>query len=78
MGIKGLAKLIADKCPEAIIENELKNYFGRSVAVDASMSLYQFVIAVRYFCPMRNLRLTCRTDDMGQYNLTNEYGETTR
>ena len=48
MGIQGLAKLIADKCPEAIIENELKNYFGRTVAVDASMSLYQFVIAVRF------------------------------
>jgi flap endonuclease-1 len=64
MGIQGLAKLIADKCPEAIVENELKNYFGRSVAIDASMSLYQFVIAVR-------------PDDMGQYTLTNEYGETT-
>ena len=28
-------------------ENEIKNYFGRKVAIDASMSLYQFLIAVR-------------------------------
>eukprot|EP01116_Phalansterium_solitarium_P011137 TRINITY_DN26745_c0_g1_i1.p1 TRINITY_DN26745_c0_g1~~TRINITY_DN26745_c0_g1_i1.p1 ORF type:complete len:392 (-),score=107.15 TRINITY_DN26745_c0_g1_i1:6-1181(-) len=46
MGIHGLSKLIADKAPEAIKENEIKNYFGRKVAIDASMSLYQFMIAV--------------------------------
>ena len=47
MGILGLSKLIADVAPAAIKENEIKNYFGRKVAVDASMSLYQFLIAVR-------------------------------
>ena len=47
MGILGLSKLIADVAPEAIKENEIKNYFGRKVAIDASMSLYQFLIAVR-------------------------------
>ena len=47
MGILGLSKLIADVAPSAIKENEMKNYFGRKVAVDASMSLYQFLIAVR-------------------------------
>ncbi|KAK3865859.1 hypothetical protein Pcinc_028563 [Petrolisthes cinctipes] len=47
MGILGLAKLIADVAPAAIKENEMKNYFGRKVAVDASMSLYQFLVAVR-------------------------------
>jgi len=47
MGILGLSKLIADIAPHAIKENEIKNYFGRKVAVDASMSLYQFLIAVR-------------------------------
>ena len=45
MGILGLSKLIADVAPEAIKENEIKNYFGRKVAIDASMSLYQFLIA---------------------------------
>ena len=47
MGILGLSKLIADVAPAAIKENEMKNYFGRKVAIDASMSLYQFLIAVR-------------------------------
>jgi len=47
MGIKDLSKLIADVAPKAIKENEMKNYFGRKVAIDASMSLYQFLIAVR-------------------------------
>ncbi|XP_063237090.1 flap endonuclease 1 [Bacillus rossius redtenbacheri] len=47
MGILGLAKIIADIAPFAVKENEIKNYFGRKVAIDASMSLYQFLIAVR-------------------------------
>lgn len=47
MGILGLSKLVADVAPNAIKENEIKNYFGRKVAIDASMSLYQFLIAVR-------------------------------
>ncbi|KAG5307025.1 FEN1 endonuclease, partial [Acromyrmex insinuator] len=47
MGILGLSKLIADVAPEAIKERELKHYFGRKIAIDASMCLYQFLIAVR-------------------------------
>ncbi|NXP22598.1 FEN1 endonuclease, partial [Scytalopus superciliaris] len=47
MGIHGLAKLIADVAPGAIRENDIKSYFGRKVAIDASMSIYQFLIAVR-------------------------------
>ncbi|XP_014241467.1 flap endonuclease 1 isoform X1 [Cimex lectularius] len=47
MGILGLSKLIADVCPSAVKESEIKHYFGRKVAIDASMSLYQFLIAVR-------------------------------
>ncbi|KAG4069778.1 hypothetical protein HA402_003219 [Bradysia odoriphaga] len=47
MGILGLSKLIADIAPFAIKENEIKNYFGRKIAIDASMCLYQFLIAVR-------------------------------
>ncbi len=60
MGIKGLMKLIADQAPQAIKEMDIKACFGRKVAIDASMSLYQFLIAVRagpenqvrvlYFC----------------------------
>lgn len=36
MGITGLAKLIADVAPHAIKETEIKNYFGRKIAIDAS------------------------------------------
>ncbi|EEB06605.1 FEN-1 endonuclease [Schizosaccharomyces japonicus yFS275] len=47
MGIKGLSQVIADNCPSAVRHNDIKNYFGRKVAIDASMSLYQFLIQVR-------------------------------
>lgn len=47
MGIHGLMKLIGDYAPGAMKDNDVKSYFGRKVAIDASMSLYQFLIAVR-------------------------------
>uniref|UniRef100_A0A671NP84 Flap endonuclease 1 n=1 Tax=Sinocyclocheilus anshuiensis TaxID=1608454 RepID=A0A671NP84_9TELE len=47
MGIHGLAKLIADHAPSSIKEQDIKNYFGRKIAIDASMCIYQFLIAVR-------------------------------
>ncbi|KAG7450492.1 PIN domain-like protein [Guyanagaster necrorhizus] len=47
MGIKGLTGLITEHAPNAIKEHEIKNLFGRKVAIDASMSIYQFLIAVR-------------------------------
>ncbi|GAA99233.1 hypothetical protein E5Q_05927 [Mixia osmundae IAM 14324] len=62
MGIKGLTNLISDVAPKAIRQLEMKNLFGRKVAVDASMSIYQFLIAVR--------------QQDGQ-QLMNESGETT-
>jgi hypothetical protein len=61
MGIAGLSAVLADHAPRAVRENEIRNFFGRIVAIDASMSIYQFLIAVR---------------SDGQ-NLTNEAGETT-
>ena len=47
MGIKQLSKLIADIAPGAIKEQEIKSYFGRRIAIDASTSLYQFLVAIR-------------------------------
>ncbi|XP_054164803.1 flap endonuclease 1-like [Oppia nitens] len=47
MGILNLSRLIADMAPESIREVELKSLFGRRVAIDASMSIYQFLIAIR-------------------------------
>jgi flap endonuclease-1 len=47
MGIKDLYKVICDTVPGAVKEDEIKNYFGRKIAIDASMSLYQFLISIR-------------------------------
>ncbi|PHH90945.1 hypothetical protein CDD83_2152 [Cordyceps sp. RAO-2017] len=47
MGIKQLFQVIKEEAPEAIKEGEIKNHFGRKVAIDASMSIYSFLIAVR-------------------------------
>jgi len=47
MGIQGLTKLLGDHAPSSMKENEIKNYFGRKIAIDASMCIYQFLIAVR-------------------------------
>ncbi|OBT94723.2 Elongation of fatty acids protein 2 [Pseudogymnoascus verrucosus] len=61
MGIKQLFSIIRDEAPQAIKEGEIKNQFGRKVAIDASMSIYSFLIAVR----------------SGGEQLMNESGETT-
>ncbi|KAL9647936.1 hypothetical protein ABK040_008207 [Willaertia magna] len=47
MGIKGLANLISDEANSSIKEDLLKNYFGRKVAIDASMTMYQFLISIK-------------------------------
>ncbi|CAO3643349.1 unnamed protein product [Cunninghamella blakesleeana] len=47
MGIHGLTKLIAENAPQAIKSSEISSHFGRKVAINASMSIYQFTIAVR-------------------------------
>ncbi|XP_014554551.1 hypothetical protein COCVIDRAFT_104673 [Bipolaris victoriae FI3] len=47
MGIKHLYQLIDEHTPEAVKKGEIKNQFGRKVAIDASMSIYSFLIAVR-------------------------------
>ncbi|KAK3441384.1 hypothetical protein EUGRSUZ_B01348 [Eucalyptus grandis] len=62
MGIKGLTKLLADNAPNAMKEKKLESYFGRRIAVDASMSIYQFLVVV---------------GRKGTQMLTNEAGEVT-
>lgn len=49
--------------PPAVQDHDIKTLFGRKVAIDASMSIYQFLIAVR--------------SKDGEL-LTNDDGETTR
>ncbi|KAF4363122.1 hypothetical protein G4B88_029640 [Cannabis sativa] len=62
MGIKGLTKLLADNAPKSMKEQKFESYFGRKIAVDASMSIYQFLIVV---------------GRSGAEMLTNEAGEVT-
>ncbi|WVF70027.1 flap endonuclease 1 [Kwoniella sp. CBS 6097] len=47
MGIKGLTALLSEHAPRCMKDHEMKTLFGRKVAIDASMSIYQFLIAVR-------------------------------
>ncbi|GAB0492685.1 hypothetical protein MMPV_003953 [Pyropia vietnamensis] len=62
MGIKGLTKLLGDHAPGSIKDVELKSLFGRKIAIDASMSIYQFLVAVR---------------QAGGESLTNDAGDVT-
>lgn len=47
MGIKNLFKIISDNAPSSITEKKLKDYKGKIIVLDASMIIYQFVIAIR-------------------------------
>jgi hypothetical protein len=42
--LQGLTKLLADHAPEAMREQKFENYFGRKIAVDASMHIYAFLV----------------------------------
>jgi len=66
MGIKGLAKLLSDEAPDCIREVPLSSLHGRKIAIDASMAIYQFLIAVRHSGPNNAAAM-----------LTNADGETT-
>jgi XPG N-terminal domain len=66
MGIHGLTKLLGDECPDCIKEFELDGLTGRKVAIDASMAMYQFLIAVR-----------SGSDGVAAQMLTNEAGDVT-
>ncbi|CBZ56245.1 putative flap endonuclease-1 [Neospora caninum Liverpool] len=47
MGIRGLGKFVGDFAPRAIKRQEVGSFTGRVIAIDASMSLYQFMVAIR-------------------------------
>mmetsp|Transcript_36568 Transcript_36568/g.88146 ORF Transcript_36568/g.88146 Transcript_36568/m.88146 type:complete len:436 (+) Transcript_36568:86-1393(+) len=66
MGIKGLAKLLSDEAPDCIRDAPLSSLHGRKIAIDASMQIYQFLIAVRSGGP-----------NSAAMMLTNDRGETT-
>ena len=66
MGIKGLAKLLSDEAPDSIRDVPLSSLHGRKIAIDASMAIYQFLIAIRSGGPNQAAMM-----------LTNADGETT-
>ena len=63
MGIRGLGRFLTETVPECIRHQDIKAFLGQAIAIDASMSLYQFVIAIR--------------DAEGYGSLTNDAGEET-
>lgn len=65
MGIKQLFKFISENAPKAVTVQKMENYTGRTLAIDASTCIYQFLIAVRAGA------------DNQYNNLTNEAGEVT-
>jgi XPG N-terminal domain len=40
-----LSKLLGDYAPASRREQKFENYFGRKIAVDASMHIYQFLVS---------------------------------
>jgi flap endonuclease-1 len=68
MGIQGLMKLLHEEAPDSIKEHDgFQPLTGRKIAIDASMAMYQFLVAVR------------SSSGTGGQNmqLTNEAGEVT-
>ncbi|KAH0472692.1 MAG: hypothetical protein KVP17_003263 [Porospora cf. gigantea B] len=47
MGIKGLTRFLRDRCSKGVTEKSMASFMGSVLAIDASMSLYQFMIAIR-------------------------------
>ena len=62
MGIKQLMNLINEKAPGAVARVPLESYQGKVIACDASMAIYQFMIATQ-FQPQRGFHIL--TDDGG-------------
>ena len=68
MGIHNLAKLIADQAPNATKDGEIANYFGRKIAIDASVFrldrcpsvLIEFFLQVDVDLPVPDCRATKR------------------
>lgn len=44
--LQGLTKLLGDSAPGCMKEQKFENYFGRKIAVDASMHIYSFLVRI--------------------------------
>ncbi|GBG31764.1 Flap endonuclease 1 [Hondaea fermentalgiana] len=67
MGIKQLMKLLDEEAPGCYKETEKTSYMGRTVAIDASMQMYAFLVMVR----------TAGAGGAPAQHLMNEAGEVT-
>lgn len=47
MGVKNLFKIISEYAPNSITKKSIKDFSGKYVVLDASMIIYQYVIAIR-------------------------------
>ena len=45
---QGLTKLLADYAPGSYREQKFDNYFGRKIAIDASMHIYQALVCLHH------------------------------
>jgi flap endonuclease-1 len=67
MGIKNLFNFLKENSPLALRETKLEGFTGRTLCIDASMAMYQFLVAVR----------TAEHGANFHQNLYNENGEVT-
>ena len=47
MGVSRLMQLIKDQCPQAIKEIDIKSYKDKSIAIDAYLTIYQYIIGMQ-------------------------------
>ena len=45
--LQNLTKLLGDHAPGCCREQKIDNYFGRKIAIDASMHIYQFLVRLQ-------------------------------
>lgn len=48
MGVKSLMKFIEDNAPDAIKKIKIHQLMGKTIAIDASLQIYQFLVSVRH------------------------------
>ena len=49
--MQNLTKLLGDHAPGCCREQKIDNYFGRKIAIDASMHIYQFLVRCQSLQP---------------------------
>ena len=49
---QGLSKLLQDNAPSCVREHKFDSYFGRKIAVDASMHIYSFLVRFLAWCAL--------------------------